>query len=69
MNVGDIVAMGTATQTDDEHVITALTSNSISWIGAFQNASHTSGQPVWIQDTAGGGFSGSTSAGLIETIS
>lgn len=68
MHVGDTVAMGSNTQTDDEHVITALTSTSISWVGAYQNASHTSGKPVWIQDTAGGGFSGSTSTGLIQTV-
>lgn len=69
MHVGDIVAMGTGTLTDDEHVITALTPTSISWIGAFQNTSHGSGQPVWVQDTAGGGFAGSTSAGYSQTIS
>lgn len=69
MHVGDTVAMGTASGTDDEHVITGLTSTSITWVGAFQNASHTSGQPVWVQDTAGGGFAGSTSQGFTETIS
>lgn len=69
MRVGDTIVMGTPTLTDDSHMITALTSTSISWIGAFQNTSHGSGQPVWIQDTAGGGFTASTSPGFTETAS
>ena len=69
MHAGDTIAMGTPTLTDDVHVITALTPTTISWTGAFQNTSHGSGQPVWVQDTAGGGFAASTSSGLAETVS
>lgn len=69
MHVGDTIAMGEPTLTDDVHVITALTATTISWVGDYQNTSHSSGQPVWIQDTAGGGFAPSTSTGLTETIS
>lgn len=69
LHVGDTVGMGTTTLTDDVHVITALTSTSITWIGAYQSTSHGSGQPVWVQNTAGGGFAGSTSQGTTVTIS
>ena len=68
MKVGDTIAMGTTTSTDDVHIISSLTSSTISWIGALQNASHDSGQPVWVQNTAGGGFNTSTSAGFTQTV-
>jgi hypothetical protein len=68
MHVGDTVVMGTATGTDDEHVITALTPTSVSWVGAFQYVSHAAGQAVWVQDTAGGGFAGSTSHGYVQHV-
>ena len=62
MHIGDTIAMGTTTATDDIHVITGLTATSLSWVGAYQSASHTAGQPVWVQDTAGGGFTTSISS-------
>jgi hypothetical protein len=68
LQVGDRIATGKTTLTDDVHTITALTPTSISWIGAFQSTSHGSGQPVWLQDTAGGGFAASTSSGYNEVI-
>ena len=61
MKVGDKIAMGTKTVVNDWHVVSALTSTSISWIGPWQNGNHTAGEPVWVQNTAGGGFSTSTS--------
>lgn len=69
LHVGDTIGMGSATLTDDTHVITALTPTTMSWTGAFQNASHSSGQPVWVQNTAGGGFAGSTSQAVTATVS
>lgn len=68
LHIGDRIAMGKTTLTNDVHTITGLTATSISWIGAFQSTSHASGQPVWLQDTAGGGFAGSTSPGFIQAI-
>ena len=68
MKVGDTIAMGTTTSTDDVHIISALTPSTITWIGALQNASHDSGQPVWVQNTAGGGFNTSTSSGFTQTV-
>ena len=61
LKVGDNIAMGTSTGIDDIHIITALTTTSITWAGAFQNTSHAIGEPVWVQNTAGGGFNSSTS--------
>ncbi|MEV6012858.1 Ig-like domain repeat protein [Streptomyces sp. NPDC051976] len=69
LKVGDTIGMGSATLTDDTHVITALTPTSITWVGAYQKASHGSSQPVWLQNTAGGGFAGSTSPGVGVTVS
>lgn len=68
LKVGDTIAMGNATTTDDSHVITALTPTTVSWVGAYQSTSHGSGQPVWVQDTAGGGFATSTSTGVPLTV-
>jgi hypothetical protein len=68
MKVGDTIAMGTTTSTDDAHIISALTPTSITWIGALQNASHDTGQPVWVQNTAGGGFNASTSPGFTQIV-
>ena len=64
MKVGDTIVMGPTAGTDDSHVIASLTPTSITWTGAFQNEAHTSGQLVWVQDTAGGGFARSTSRRL-----
>ncbi|GLW55087.1 hypothetical protein [Kitasatospora phosalacinea] len=61
--------MGSATLTDDTHVITALTPTSITWAGAHQRAGHSSGQAVWLQNTAGGGFAASTGAAVGVTVS
>ncbi|RPE31839.1 Ig-like domain repeat protein [Kitasatospora cineracea] len=69
LKVGDTIGMGSATLTDDTHVITALTPTSITWVGAYQQAGHSSGQAVWLQNTAGGGFAASTSAGVGVTVS
>lgn len=68
MHIGDTIAMGTATATDDIHVITGLTATSLSWAGAYQSTGHTAGQPVWVQDTAGGGFTTSISSPATITI-
>ncbi|MEI7760190.1 MAG: Ig-like domain-containing protein [Thermoleophilia bacterium] len=67
LKVGDTIAMGTTTQTNDTHVITALTATTISWIGAFQKTSHGD-QPVWVQNTAGGGFAASTSPAFTQVV-
>ena len=72
MKVGDNIAMGTATSTspntDDIHKITSLTSTSITWAGARQYLTHSSGEPVWVQNTAGGGFNTSTSGGFTQIV-
>jgi hypothetical protein len=68
MKVGDTIAMGLSAMTDDIHVISALTPTSISWVGAFQSTSHAAAEPVWLQDTAGGGFATSTSPGVTVAI-
>ena len=72
MKIGDNVAMGTATSSnpaaDDIHKITALTSTSITWAGARQYLTHFSGEPVWVQNTAGGGFNASTSPGFTQIV-
>jgi hypothetical protein len=72
MKVGDNVAMGTATSSnpaaDDIHKITGLTSTSITWAGARQYLTHFSGEPVWVQNTAGGGFNASTSPGFTQIV-
>ena len=60
--------MGTTTGVDDIHIITALTSTSITWAGVYQDVSHASGESVWLQNTAGGGFNTSTSGGFIQTV-
>ena len=68
LKVGDNIAMGTTTGVDDIHIITALTSTSITWAGVYQDVSHASGESVWLQNTAGGGFNTSTSSGFIQTV-
>jgi len=68
MKVGDNIAMGKANGTADIHIVTALTPTSITWAGAFQSVSHESGEPVWVQDTAGGGFNASTSPGFTQIV-
>ena len=68
MKVGDKIAMGTKSGVSDWHVVSAVTPTSISWIGPWQNVDHPVGEPVWIQNTAGGGFNTSTSAGFTQIV-
>ena len=68
MKVGDKIAMGTMSGVSDWHIVSALTPTSISWIGPWQNVDHPAGEPVWVQDTAGGGFNASTSSGFTQIV-
>ena len=68
MKVGDNIAMGKVNGTADIHIVTALTPTTITWAGAFQSVVHASGEPVWVQNTAGGGFNTSTSGGFTQTV-
>ena len=72
MKVGDNIAMGVASGgnplLDDLHTITALIATSVTWTGAYQYITHASGEPVWIQNTVGGGFNTSTSGVFIQTV-
>ncbi len=68
MKVGDNIVMCSKNGVCDVHVISTMTTSSISWIGAFQSASHLSGEPVWIQNTAGGGFSSSASGVFTQIV-
>jgi CubicO group peptidase (beta-lactamase class C family) len=68
MKVGDNIVMCSKNGVCDVHVVSSLTATSISWIGAYQSAAHASGEPVWVQNTAGGGFSASTSSEYIQTV-
>ena len=60
--------MGKFNGTADIHIVTALTPTTITWAGAFQSVVHDSGESVWIQNTAGGGFNSSTSSGFTQTV-
>ena len=68
MKVGDNIVMCSKNGVCDVHVISALTSSTVSWVGAFQSASHNTGEPVWIQNTAGGGFSSSSSGVFTQIV-
>jgi len=72
MKVGDNIAMGVASGgnplLDDLHTITALSATSVTWTGAYQYITHASGEPVWIQNTVGGGFDSSTSGVFVQTV-